>query len=169
MVQDAPGATGVALAAATIVELSKLDRVTSVKVEAPPTVPKVGSVVDAVHDEQFAVLGGQNAQFCLEEYRRGAVGTMPACEFPDLLAPVLADWDAGRRGEARDAFNRLLPLVLFGLQPGIAWAVHKHVLVRRGLIEHDAVRAPAAALDQCSRAALDELLDHLGVAPGSRR
>lgn len=163
MVQDAPGVTGVAMPPSLIVELGKLDGVTSVKIESPPTAPKVGAVVDARGDDGFAVLGGQNAQFCLEEYARGAVGTMPACEFPDLLAPILADWTAGRRAEARAAFTRLLPLVLFGLQQGIAWAVHKEVLVRRGLIADAAVRAPARALEPAGRAALATILDDLGI------
>jgi 2-keto-3-deoxy-L-arabinonate dehydratase len=165
MVQDAPGATGVAMPPALIATLAGLDGVTSVKVEAPPTAPKVGQVVEAltaaVADDGFAVLGGQNAQFVLEEYHRGAIGTMPACEFPDLLRPVLADWEAGRRAEARAAFARLTPLVLFGLQPGIAWAVHKEVLVRRGIIASTAVRSPAAALHEATRASLHTLLDEL--------
>lgn len=158
MVQDAPGVTGVAMSPAVVVELSKLDGVTSVKVESPPTVPKVGAVVDAVGDDSFAVLGGQNAQFVLDEYARGSVGTMPACEFPDLLAPVLADWAAGRRVEARAAFARLLPLIVHGLQQGIAWAVHKEVLVHRGIIEHATVRLPAKPLDTGGRALLAEVL-----------
>jgi len=168
MVQDAPGATGVAMAVGTIVELSKVERVTSVKVEAPPTAPKVGAVVDAVGDEEFAVLGGQNGQFCLEEYARGAAGTMPACEFPDLLAPVLTDWAAGRRADARAAFARLLPLVLFGLQPGIAWAVHKEVLVHRGLIDRATVRLPAKPLDAAEHQALLTILSDLGLTSGDR-
>jgi len=161
MVQDAPGVTGVAMPPALVATLSGIDRVTSIKVEAPPTAPKVQQVVAAVADEAFAVLGGQNAQFVLEEYLRGALGTMPACEFSDVLAPVLADWAAGRRTEARAAFARLTPLVLFGLQPGIAWAVHKEVLVRRGIIGCAAVRSPAAVLDDGSRASLHALLDEL--------
>ncbi|MBB5785652.1 dihydrodipicolinate synthase family protein [Jiangella mangrovi] len=169
MVQDAPGVTGVTMSAALIVELSKLDGVTSVKVEAPPTVPKVGAVADAVaaEDDGFAVLGGQNAQFVLDEYARGSIGTMPACEFPDLLAPVLATWNAGQRAEARAAFARLLPLIVHGLQQGIAWAVHKEVLVRRGIIEHATVRLPAKTLDAGGRALLDDILAplDLGIVP----
>ena len=88
MVQDAPGPTGVNMPVSLIAELSKLDGVASVKVETQPTAPKVGAVVEATSAD-FLVLGGQNALFVLEEYARGAVGTMPACEFPDLLAPVL--------------------------------------------------------------------------------
>ncbi|MEU4477888.1 dihydrodipicolinate synthase family protein [Micromonospora sp. NPDC023966] len=164
MVQDAPGATGVTMPPALIAELGKLDGVTSVKVESPPTAPKVAAVVAARADDRFAVLGGQNAQFCLEEYARGAIGTMPACEFPDLLGPVLADWQAGRRADARAGFARLLPLILFGLQQGIAWAVHKEVLVRRGLIADATVRSPARPLDSASRDSLNTILADLGLA-----
>ncbi|MHC9043825.1 dihydrodipicolinate synthase family protein [Microbacterium saperdae] len=165
MVQDAPGVTGVAMTPALIAELAVLDGVDSVKVESPPTAPKVGAVVDAITDPAFAVLGGQNAQFCLEEYARGAVGTMPACEFPDLLGPVLADFVAGRVDDARAAFRRMLPLVLIGLQGGIAWAVHKEILVARGIIEHATVRYPAAGLDAGSRAAVHVVLDELALPP----
>ena len=95
MVQDAPGATGVTMSVSLIAELSALAGVTSVKIEAPPTAPKVGAVFAAIDRDSFAVLGGQNSQFVLDEYARGAVGTMPACEFTDELALVLAEWDAG--------------------------------------------------------------------------
>ncbi|MDT0268629.1 dihydrodipicolinate synthase family protein [Streptomyces sp. DSM 44915] len=165
MVQDAPGVTGVAITPATLAQLSKLPGVTSVKVEAPPTPPKVTAVVETAADDGFVVLGGMNAQFCLDEYARGAVGTMPACEFPDLLRPVLDDWAAGRRAEARAGFARLLPLILHGLQQGWAWAIHKEVLVARGLIADATVRAPARPLDAPTRAALHEVLAPLGITP----
>ncbi|MEU4017306.1 dihydrodipicolinate synthase family protein [Microbacterium sp. NPDC028030] len=165
MVQDAPGVTGVAMAPGLIAELARLDGVDSVKVEAPPTAPKVGAVVSAIDDPDFAVLGGQNAQFCLEEYARGAVGTMPACEFPDLLGPVLALFLDGRVDEARAEFRRMLPLVLIGLQGGIAWAVHKEVLVARGVIDHATVRYPASRLDAGSRASVKLVIDELSLPP----
>jgi 2-keto-3-deoxy-L-arabinonate dehydratase len=145
-----------------IAELSKLEGVDSVKIEAPPTAPKLGAVVEAVASD-FLVLGGHNALFLLEEYRRGAAGTMPACEFPDLLRPVLDAWAAGDRAGARAGFNRLLPLVRFGLQPGIAWSIHKHVLVRRGIIATPTVRPPAVDADPGTLAALADILDDLGI------
>lgn len=161
MIQDAPGVTGVAMSPALIAELSRVEHVHAVKIESPPTTPKVGQVVDAVANAEFAVLGGQNAQFCLEEHAAGAVGTMPACEFPDLLGPVLRRFGAGEVERARAEFRRILPLVILGLQPGIAWAVHKEVLVARGIIERATVRYPAAPLDATSRAALRVVLDEL--------
>ena len=164
MIQDAPLMTGVTMSPQLIGELSRIDRVTSVKVEAPPTVPKVEQVVLAVAGQpNFVVIGGQNAQFALDEYERGSVGTMPACEFSDVLGPVLADWEAGRHADARGGFQRLLPLILFGLQSGLAWAVHKEVLVARGLIEDPCVRFPAGALDAGSRKSLANILDTLAL------
>lgn len=163
MVQDAPGATGVTMAPTLVAELASIDGVTSVKVEAPPTAPKVAAVRAALVDGGTAILGGQNAQFVLEEYGRGAVGTMPACEFVDLLAPILAAWQDGQQEAARRRFAELLPLIVFGLQQGIAWAVHKEVLVARGIIEHSAVRSPAQNLDAAGRASLAAIVSALGL------
>ncbi|HEY3504900.1 MAG TPA: dihydrodipicolinate synthase family protein [Actinocatenispora sp.] len=152
MVQDAPGSTGVTMSVELIAELSTLDGVTAVKIEPQPTTPKIGAVVAATTD--FSVLGGQNALFALDEYDRGAVGTMPACEFADALAPVLREAD-------RAGFDRLLPLIRFGLQPGLAWSIHKHVLVRRGVLTSAAVRSPARDADPGTLAALDRILADL--------
>jgi 2-keto-3-deoxy-L-arabinonate dehydratase len=168
MAQDAPGATAVPMPAELIRQLSTLPGVTSVKVEAPPTAVKITAVHSLVAPD-FAIFGGQNAQFVLDEYTRGAVGTMPACEFPDLLVPVLTDLAAGRIADARAGFTRLLPLILFGLQPGIAWAVHKEVLAARGLISSATVRSPAAVLDGAARAALSTIVGDLGLHPVSSR
>ncbi len=161
-VQDAPATTGVAMPPDLIAKLSRIEGVTSVKIEAPPTTTKVAAV-RAVVAEDFAIFGGLNAQFAIDEFLRGAVGTMPACEFPDLLRPVLDDLRAGHGTDARKRFTRLLPLILFGLQPGIAWAVHKHVLVHRGIIDSAAVRAPAQQADFQTVSSLRDVLDQLGI------
>lgn len=167
MVQDAPGVTGVAMSPQQIAELSSIPGVTSVKVEAPPTALKVAAVVDRLDEPGFVVLGGQNAQFLLDELAAGAVGSMPACEIPDLLSAVFTDWRADRYDDARARFDLLLPLLVFGLQSGIAWAVHKEVLVRRGLIEHATVRVPARELDSRARAGLTAILDRLDLPAGT--
>ncbi|WP_031517785.1 dihydrodipicolinate synthase family protein [Streptomyces sp. NRRL F-5123] len=160
MIQDAPGVTGVPIDAAAVATLAGVPGITSVKVEAPPTPLKVAAVAEAVPDG-FAVLGGQNALSLIEEYDNGSVGTMPACEFADLLRGVLDDLAEGRRAEARAGFGRLLPLIQIGMRPGQAWAVHKEVLRRRGVIASGAVRLPAQELDPLTAEALGEILDEL--------
>ncbi|MFI8221464.1 dihydrodipicolinate synthase family protein [Streptomyces sp. NPDC085932] len=160
MVQDAPGVTGVAIDGATIATLSRIPTITSVKVEAPPTPIKIAAVVEAAH-ESIAVLGGLNAASLIEEYDSGSVGTMPACEFADLLRSVLDELAAGKRADARETFGRLLPLIHIGMRPGQAWAVHKEVLRQRGIIASGTVRLPAQDLDLVTARALAEILDDL--------
>lgn len=162
MVQDAPGVTGVSLRAGDVARICTHPAVTAVKVEAPPTALKVRAVVEALDpDDAVAVVGGQNALFLLEELRAGAIGTMPACEFVDRLPPVLQAVGRGDWQAARAAADPLLPLIRFGMQPGIAWAVHKRVLLQRGVIEHDTVRAPARPMDAEVGRWLDDLLGDL--------
>ncbi|HVV14690.1 dihydrodipicolinate synthase family protein [Amycolatopsis sp.] len=158
MIQDAPGVTGVPVDVAAVASLAGVEGITSIKVEAPPTPVKVAAV-----REHLTVLGGQNAQALIEEYDNGAVGTMPACEFSDLLRPVLDDLAAGRRAEARAASTRLLPLIHLGVRPGQAWAVHKEVLLRRGIIASAKVRLPARPLEPVTEKALSEILDELSL------
>jgi 4-hydroxy-tetrahydrodipicolinate synthase len=162
MVQDAPGNSRVTMPPDLIVELAGIEGVTSVKVESPPTAPKIAALAAAV-PAGFDVLGGQNALFLLEEMGGGSVGTMPACEFTDLLVEAVAAFRAGQVALARARFNRLLPLIRFGLQPGLAWAVHKEVLVRRGLIGCAAVRPPAQPVDDRTRGWLEDVLADLGL------
>lgn len=164
MAQDAPS-TGVVMPPALLAQLADLDGVDSVKVEVPPTVPKMCALAEALQGRTLSVLGGQNAQFVLDELAVGAVGTMPACEFTDLLVPVLRTWKSGDRAGARAAFERLLPLIVWGLQSGPAWAIHKEVLVRRGIIEAAAVRAPAQPVPERMRSLLEEILAPLPLAP----
>jgi 4-hydroxy-tetrahydrodipicolinate synthase len=177
MMQDAPALTGVAMSVRLITDIGMVAGVDYVKIEAQPTAPKVASVASAVANGgasggsggKLRVLGGQNAQFLLDELERGAIGTMPACEFTDLLAQVMSAWNAGNRDEAEVRFYRLLPLLVYGLQSGIAWAVHKEVLVRRGIIADAEVRSPARPLDAASAAGLLRLLRPLESEPGWRR
>lgn len=157
MIQDAPGVTGVSIDPSAVAALAGVEGITSIKVESPPTPVKVA----AVSDIGIAVLGGQNAQALIEEYDNGAVGTMPACEFTDLLRVVLDDLAAGRRVDARAGFARLLPLIHLGVRPGQAWAVHKEILVRRGIIASATVRLPARPLDAVTGKALNEILEEL--------
>ncbi|WP_435128995.1 dihydrodipicolinate synthase family protein [Actinacidiphila sp. bgisy144] len=157
MIQDAPGVTGVGIGVDQITALAAEPGITSVKVEVPAPPAKIAAVTAAV-GRRLAVLGGQNAQYVIDEADCGAVGTMPACEFSDVLRGLLDALGAGDRTTARAAFRRLLPLIHLGIRAGQAWAVHKEVLVRRGVIACPAVRLPAAPLDAATRRALDEVL-----------
>ena len=106
MMQDAPALTGVAMSVRLTAEIGKVPGVDYVKIEAAPTAPKVSAVAAATAGGKLRVFGGQNAQFLLDELDRGAVGTMPACEFTDLLAEVVTAWNAGNHDEAEVRFHQ---------------------------------------------------------------
>jgi 4-hydroxy-tetrahydrodipicolinate synthase len=158
IVQDAPALTGVRITPRSLDAIAEHPLVRHVKVEAQPTAQKISELIDEVRAD-VTVLGGQNGLFAWEELDRGAAGTMPACEFTDELRRVLDDRQAGRREDGRARFVRLLPLLRYGLQSGVAWAVHKHVLVRRGIIATPTVRWPAVPLDARTAKELETLLD----------
>ena len=103
------------------------------------------------------IMGGMAGRYLLDEFRRGACGTMPACEVTDVHVQI---WDALESGDvegARTLHTRLLPLLniesLFGA------AIYKEVLRRRGVIACAAMRGPGALLlDRFDQQELDAIL-----------
>lgn len=160
MIQDAPQLTGTSISSELLDCLCEIPGIRAIKIEAQPTPVRVADAV-AVAAGRISVFGGQNALFVLEELDRGAVGTMPACEFSDGLRRVLDLHLSGIAAEARAAFNLLLPLIRYGLQPGLAWAIHKEVLRLGGVIDTAVVRPPALPLDEATASGLRAILADL--------
>jgi 4-hydroxy-tetrahydrodipicolinate synthase len=106
------------------------------------------------------MMGGMAGRYLLEEYRRGACGTMPACEVADVHVQV---WNALERGdadEARRLHTALLPLLTY--EAMYSFTVYKAVLVRRGVIASARTRvAGAGRLDAENQLELDLLLRDL--------
>jgi len=161
MVQDAPLLTQVVIPPALLARMAReIEFVTMAKVEAPPTAPKVTQTVAAAGDG-LIVFGGLNAQFFIEEYQRGARGTMPGS---DCIRQLVEIWDALEGGDVKRAwevFTRILPLLRFELQPGMGVSAMKHNLVAQGIIASATVRHPTAALDAVSQAELRVLRERI--------
>lgn len=151
MLQDAPIASGIAIPVATMVKLAKeFDNIAYVKVEAPPTTVKITEVIEQ-SEGRLAVFGGLNGNYYYEELCRGAVGTMPACEFPDVCVNIYEQFRAGNKDAARALFYQYLPFIRIGTIPGFAMAVHKEVLKAGGVIRSAHVRNPNAPIDETLR------------------
>ena len=147
MVQDAPLMTLVPMGADLLARMAReLEQVRLVKVEAPPTSPKI-SRLKQLAGEGLILFGGLNGNFLLEEFARGAVGTMPGSDMPDLFIKM---WNAHQRGDlaaARAEFARALPLIRYELQPGMGVAVMKQNLCDAGVIASARTRHPTRTLD----------------------
>lgn len=147
MVQDAPLLSQVNMPAALLARMGReIEHVEYVKVEAPPTAPKVSKILEAAGGA-ITLFGGLNGQFLIEEQRRGARGTMPAS---DMSALYVAIWKALEDDDAEGAWNlfrRMLPLIRFELQPGLGVSAVKHNLMKCGIIQSAHVRHPTRSLD----------------------
>lgn len=145
MIQDAPLLTQVAMPPPLLARISKqVERVQYVKVEAPPTAPKVTAVVDAGGPTVF---GGMNGLFLIEEFQRGSRGMMPGSDMIGIFVAIWKLLEAGDFGEAYDVFTRALPLIRFELQPGMGVSAMKHDLMAAGVIASARVRQPTTSLD----------------------
>lgn len=134
--------------------------VDTIKVETNPTVAQAGAMVQAV-DGKLTVLGGAGGGTLVEEYRRGARGTMP---FASQAAEFTAVWtalEAGDEGTAAGIIEaQILPVSRLGFQSGdMFYHVHKALLNRAGIFANTLVRPPTAAPDIITKAELDRLLD----------
>lgn len=163
MIQDAPLMTGVTIPVATLVSLCQsFPQIRYIKVEQPPTTLKISQLKQALGDS-VGLFGGLNGGFLYEELARGITGTMPACEFPEVINRILTAWQQDPQ-QAREIFYRYLPFLRYGVQPGIGVAVHKTILHQSGLFTTDVVRDPAKRLDEQTRAELRQITDTLPLA-----
>lgn len=163
MVQDAPLMTQVAMPVPLLVRMSReIEQLKSVKVEAPPTVPKIGALQAAAGDG-LALFGGLNGQFLIEECERGAVGTMPSSDATWVYVRVMELLAKGEKKEAWRLFSVALPLIRFELQPGLGVSAAKHNLVSEGVIASARVRHPTAAIDSAGLGELKVLRELLSA------
>jgi 4-hydroxy-tetrahydrodipicolinate synthase len=110
---------------------------------------------------RLPILIGNNGLFLDFELERGADGANTGYCFPDMLVDVVRLSKQGRRDEAHDLFDAHLPLIRYEQQPGPGLAVRKYVMMRRGIIAHDTLRKPGAALTPAARAEVDYLMARL--------
>jgi 4-hydroxy-tetrahydrodipicolinate synthase len=165
MVQDAPLMTQVAMPVPLLARMSReIEQVKLVKVEAPPTLPKIGALRAAAPG--LVLFGGLNGQFLIEECERGAVGTMPSSDATWVYVRVMDLLAKGDKKEAWRLFSVALPLLRFELQPGLGVSAAKHNLVAEGVIASARVRHPTASIDAAGLAEL-KLLRELVAAERS--
>jgi 4-hydroxy-tetrahydrodipicolinate synthase len=156
MVQDAPLLTQVSMPASLLARMGReIENVKLVKVEAPPTAPKITALIQA--GGNLEIFGGLNGQFLIEEFERGAVGTMPNNDIPIIYAGIWKKLLAGDKAGAWQEFTRALPLIRFELQPGLGVSAMKHNMVARGVIRSARVRHPTSPLSREGVAELETL------------
>ena len=134
------------------------------KVEVPPTPPRVAEAVAAA-GSRLTVFGGAGGVFFVEELRRGSRGTMPGSAIPEVFVQVWNLFNAGQVDEAQTTFSRYATLLnLLSQGNGIAFYLSKEVLRLRGLFTNTDVRKPATEPDAIAYRELRHQVEVLGLA-----
>jgi dihydrodipicolinate synthase/N-acetylneuraminate lyase len=141
--------------------VQEIDGIEYIKEETLPAGHVMSETLALAGPRLKGIMGGMAGRFLLDEFARGACGTMPACEVTDVDVAIWNALEAGDTARARALHNRLMPLL------NIEWlygpAVYKEVLRRRGIIPNAALRGPGAMrLDAADQRELDAILEDVG-------
>ncbi|MEO1016305.1 MAG: dihydrodipicolinate synthase family protein [Pseudomonadota bacterium] len=161
VLQDFSGPGGTPMSAKLLADLAReLPNAHFIKEEtdfAPIVMSEINSLGgDAVH----GIMGGKAGLKLMDEFRRGACGTMPACEVADVHVAVWKALEQGDMAAVRHMFRLLLPLISFEM--GYGAAIYKEVLRRRGIIGSSVFRQTGGRrLDENAHAELTDILNEL--------
>jgi len=137
-----------------------------IKVETPPTIPRMGETQKLAEGTDLVLFGGAGGAFAVDEFKRGSVGTMPGSTLPDMFVRVWDAFQAGDEDIANSEMRRHAPL--FGMLAqgqGFANWIYKHIMVRRGIFSpgSEFARHPALKPDAEHFKEIDSLLESLDL------
>jgi dihydrodipicolinate synthase/N-acetylneuraminate lyase len=157
-VQNWSGPVGTPMGGQLVVRLlSEIPNVSYLKEETLNASQVTTEVIEQSSGTCKGVMGGIGGRYLLDEYRRGACGTMPACQTTDVHVAIWNKLDSGDFEGGRLLFNRLLPLL--NMEAHYALSVYKEVLKRRGVISHTTTRGGGVPLDAYDHKELDAILN----------
>lgn len=160
VLQDFPLVTNVVIPTKAILQIvADCPTCVMLKHEDWPGLEKI-STLRAASDaggRRISILCGNGGLYLLEEMLRGADGAMTGFAYPEMMARVIEAYRAGDLDHARNIFDAYMPMVRYEAQPGLGLAIRKYTLAQRGVIAHDTLRKPGAALSAATKAEVDAL------------
>jgi 4-hydroxy-tetrahydrodipicolinate synthase len=163
IVQDEPAATGVSLPVSALLAALDASGSTIVKLEDPPTPPKITRLLAA--RAGLTVFGGLGGVSAYAELCRGSAGTMTGFAFPEVLRALRLAVSGGQLAAGAALFDHYLPYICFEGQPVVGLGIRKEVLRRRGVIADARTRNLRPTLDDVTLAELDEVLARVDLVP----
>lgn len=153
ILQNAPPPLGSSLSVETVRDVcQRIPEIHYVKEEVVPCGQRITALRESVPG-LAGVFGGAGGRFVLDELARGAAGSMPACEVPEIHAALYQAFTSGQKSEARKIFNSLLPLLNLG--SAYRTPITKYILLQRGVIANSHHRDMNPELDAFDCSELD--------------
>lgn len=167
MLQNAPAPMGLGLAADAVARIvAASDAVRWVKEENMPCGQRISALLASDVPHLAGVFGGAGGRYITDELARGAIGSMPAAETPEVHVALMRAHLAGDRAEVWRLYEALLPILM--IQAVYRWRLTKEVLRRRGVIASAYTRAAGPEFDETDRRELGTVLDRLQKAYAAR-
>lgn len=163
MLQNAPVPMGLGLSADQVGGIvAASGGIAWVKEETMPGGHRITALLDAGFAGLRGVFGGAGGRYIVDELSRGAIGTMPASETPEVHVALMTAHRQGDGERVRRIYEAMLPILM--MQAVFRWRLTKEVLRRRGLIGSTFTRAPGPALDRQDLRELGTVLARLDAA-----
>jgi len=167
MLQNAPAPMGLGLAADAVARIvAASDAIRWVKEETMPCGQRISALLASGAPHLGGVFGGAGGRYITDELARGAIGSMPAAETPEVHVALMRAHLTGDRAEVWRLYEALLPILM--IQAVYRWRLTKEVLRRRGVIASAYTRAAGPEFDETDQRELGTVLDRLQHAYAAR-
>lgn len=159
MLQDADF-TGSGLPAKVFVELArKHPNFRFAKLEVLLPGEKCAEIIEQ-SNAQVQIIYGLGGVAMIDGLSHGASAMMPGAACLEIYVRIYELYKQGRRAEAQELFNRLLPYLAFAMQHlEVAIHIEKRVMVKRGILPNSRMRQPTISLGRGYEALMDNLVD----------
>ena len=159
MVQDAP-LSGVDLSVDLLVKMAKeIEHVKCFKIECAQAANKLRALIDKGGSAIEGPFDGEEGITLFADLEAGAKGNMSSAMLPDLIGPLVKNYITGNKKEAKNEYNRVLPLINYeNRQCGFRAA--KTVFKEGGVIKSDVCRHPIPSLDDNTKKGLLDLANN---------
>lgn len=153
MIQDAP-VSGTLLDAEALARMAReIEHVSYFKIETPGASAKLRELIRLGGDAVVGPWDGEEGITLIHDLEAGATGSMTGGGYLDGLGPIVHAYLAGRHDEARQRYERWLPLINAENRLG-GLLTSKALMKEGGVIASDAPRHPLAPLHPQIRASV---------------
>jgi 4-hydroxy-tetrahydrodipicolinate synthase len=135
----------------------EIENVSWVKQESAPGPASISDLMKMRSPALKGVMSGYGSQYSPMDFYRGAVASIHACEWADLVQQVWDLFFLGKEEEGRNFHYRILPALQIEGLLGIKYA--KEVMVRRGVFKNNLMRKPSPELSDDDRYETDKIFE----------
>jgi 4-hydroxy-tetrahydrodipicolinate synthase len=149
---------GTMLSPAQIIQLcEEIDHVKWVKQEVVPGPVSISALTKVKTPALEGIMSGYGSQYAPLDYARGAIASIHACEWADLVQQVWDLFFSGKEREGRELHYRILPALQLEGILGMRYA--KQVMIRRGIFKNTIMRKAGPELSEDDMKEIDRIFD----------